>query len=65
MTRVTYVRTGDTVSVNSWDIVLVYDGKPWPLALGWAGTLEGLEQLRRENPDIEFVHKVAPIYSPI
>jgi hypothetical protein len=54
MKRVTYVQKGDVFRINAFGVNLVLDGKTW-VDLGWTTTAEMLRQLRKENPNVEFV----------
>ena len=57
MKRVTYILRDGTVLLNAFNVDFVWDGKRWDIAHAWSGTLDALEQLRKENPDIEFVEQ--------
>ena len=56
MKQVYYRLNGDFFSLSTFDFTLRVSGKPWVLhGNPGAGTLAMLEQLRRENPDVEFI----------
>ena len=59
MPKVTIIRTGSAVAIQPTKEALVYFGAKWPVAHGapWSMGPHAFEQMRRENPDVEFEEK--------
>ena len=56
MKQVVYDQNGDRYDLSTPNVVLVLGGRPWNHTVFPVGP-DTFEQLRKENPDVEFVER--------